>query len=126
MRPPNGQTTTTTITALILGILFGVFEFEFDKGFGYLENFFKCEFECEFNENFDIFGDLLDGTLSVPQPQRTYPTLPTPYPTPPPTPNPREFCLLGGENNVLLNENENENFLENEINIHFEDFENGM
>ena len=127
---PTPPTKTTTISTLILGILFGVFvfEFEFDKGFGYLENVFKYGFECEFSMNLKNFNDLfwvsLNGQSLCPPPQ---PTPNTPRPTNPtlrPIPNPREFCLCGYVNNVLLNVFEFENFLENEISVDFQHFEN--
>ena len=73
-----------------------------------------------------LFSDLFNGILLVPIYDTTPSPRATPYPTPRPTPNPREFCFLGGENNILLNVFEFENILENEINIHFQDFENGM
>ena len=105
---------------------FGLFEGEY--GYLFIGNDYLLwvslnVFEFEKNMNLKIFGDLLDGQLLCPPP---YTTRPTPYPTPRPIPNPREFCFLGGENNVLLNIFEFENVLENETNVHFQDFENGM
>ena len=102
--------------------LLSVFDFE-NEGF-------EFENECEFYMNLKNFGGLfwvsLDGTLLVPIHDTTPSPRPTPYPTPATTPNPRKFDILGGESNVLLNVFEFENFLENEINVHFQDFENGM
>ena len=94
--------------------------------YDYLFNIFEYEkegFEFEKNMNLKIFGGLLKGQPLCPPP---YTPRPTDNPTPRPIPNPREFCFLGGENNVLLNIFGNENFLENEINVYFEHFENGM
>ena len=65
------------------------------------------------------FSDLFTGDTSYG----------TPYPpphTPRPTPAPRKFDIFEGENNDLLNIFGNESFLENELNVHFQDFENGM
>ena len=88
----------------------------FEGEYGYLFDIFDIE-NYGMYENFDYFGGLLDGTLLVPIHDTT--------PSPRPTPNPREFCFLGGENNDLLNIFGNENFFENELNVHFQDFETG-
>ena len=69
-------------------------------------------------------GDTPYGTRYPPH--TSHPTNPTPRPTPRPTPQSREFDLFGSECGYVLNVFEFENFLENELNVHFQDFENGM